>query len=94
MYKVTVKADYRWNDAQVGGKVFSKKAIVEIAEADMTEEILNSPLLEVVEVNDAKSSKEVVREQEPQAETQKTEGNGQKEGAVLEGVKTSRRGKG
>ena len=62
MYKVTVKPDYRWNDAQVAGRIFSKRAVIEIGEAAMNDEIRNSPLLDVVEVKDAKEKVKAVTE--------------------------------
>lgn len=51
MWRVTVKPDYRWNDCQVGGLVFSKKAVRELA--SVTAEILNSPILTVEEIKPA-----------------------------------------
>ena len=47
VYKVTVKDDYRWPTAQVNARVFSKRQPVEIGEAAMTAEILNSELLDI-----------------------------------------------
>lgn len=48
MYRVSVKPDYRWNDCQIGGLLFSKKEARELA--SVTPEILNSPLLVVEEI--------------------------------------------
>jgi len=50
MYRVCVNSDYRWAMATVGGRHFTKHAAVEIQESDMTEEIRQSPILDVVEI--------------------------------------------
>lgn len=50
MYRIKVKAGYRWSQARVAGRAFSKFEVVELHEVDMSEEIHNSPLLEVEEV--------------------------------------------
>lgn len=52
IYQVTVKQDYRWSDCQVAGRTFSKRAVTNVAEADLTDEIRNSPLLDVTEAGD------------------------------------------
>lgn len=49
-YRVTVKDDYRWSDAQVGGRVFSKAETATLTAEQMTDEILKSSLLSVVVV--------------------------------------------
>jgi len=50
-YRITVKPDYRWSNVRVSGRDFSKANVEVLNEAEVNEEILNSPLLtvEVVE---------------------------------------------
>lgn len=63
IYKVTVNPDYRWNDCQVAGRIFSKKTVVEIGGAAMNDEIRNSPLLQIEEIE---ADKPVVAEIKPE----------------------------
>jgi hypothetical protein len=48
MFLVRVKPDFRWAEAYVGGRCFTKQP-VGVQEGNLTEEMRNSPLLEVVE---------------------------------------------
>jgi hypothetical protein len=54
IYLVTVAADYRWSTVNVGGRSFSKSGVTEVREGDLTDEIRQSPLLKVVEVDPPK----------------------------------------
>ena len=58
-YAVTVKEDYRWSTANVGGRPFSKLGETELTVDDMTDEILNSPILAVVEVEEPEAAAEI-----------------------------------
>jgi len=49
MYNVSVKENYRWTNAKVGGIRFTKK-VSEIGDSRMSDEIKKSPLLTVVKV--------------------------------------------
>lgn len=55
MYRVTVKPDYRWTDCQIAGRIFSKNAVVEIADADLSEEIKTADILQIEQVKEAVS---------------------------------------
>jgi hypothetical protein len=47
---VKVKDDYRWSNAQVAGRQFSKRQVTEIGETAMIDEIRDSEFLVVEEV--------------------------------------------
>jgi hypothetical protein len=49
IFHVTVHPDNRWNMVTVDGRHFSKTTVAEIQEGDLTDEIRNSPLLQVTE---------------------------------------------
>lgn len=67
MYRVRLREDYRWPTAIVNGREFTKIPI-ELQEVDMTEEIHNSPLLVVEEIDnevvEATEAAQVLAEQE------------------------------
>lgn len=46
-YLVTVRADYPWQTARVGGIVFHQQSPVQLTDAELTGEIRTSPLLDV-----------------------------------------------
>lgn len=48
-YEVKVRPEYRWSIVQVGGKIFSKVTATPVSQAAMTDEIMHSALLEVLE---------------------------------------------
>lgn len=50
MYSVKVKPDYRHSTATVGGRMFRKSGTVVVVDSDMTDEIKNSPILDVKRV--------------------------------------------
>lgn len=67
MYRVRLREDYRWPTATINGREFTKIPI-ELQETDVTEEIRNSPLLVVEEVDsevvEATEAAQVLAEQE------------------------------
>lgn len=46
-YEVKVREDYRWSTARVGGMLFSKRAATPVSLAAMTNEIMDSALLDI-----------------------------------------------
>ena len=51
-YRVRLDPEYRWATVQVNAREFTKSPVV-LQEAELTEEIANSPLLVVEEMEDA-----------------------------------------
>ena len=47
MYKILVRADYPWDVAQVAGRRFHKREAVTLHANELTDEIKNSPLLDI-----------------------------------------------
>lgn len=55
IYKITVHQGYRWSDAQISGRTFSKRAVTEVSEHGINEEIKraaegDNPILVIEEV--------------------------------------------
>lgn len=68
-YRVKVKDDWRWGGARVSGRNFAKSGHVEVSETEMMQEILDSPLLVVEEVEpEVEPEVEAVVEVEAEAE--------------------------
>lgn len=55
VYQIKVNSDYRWNDAQVAGRIFSKRTTVTLTQDQITDEILRSDILDITVVDDAES---------------------------------------
>lgn len=47
MYKILVRADYPWDVAQVAGRRFHKRVVTALHANELTDEIKNSPLLDI-----------------------------------------------
>ena len=60
MYEVRVKDEWQHSTAQVAGRIFSKAGVEYIHEHEMTDEIRNSPVLDVVDL-EAKKKKAAAR---------------------------------
>lgn len=71
-YRITVEPSYRWNNVRVAGRDFSKSSVSTLNEAEVTDEILGSPLL-VVEV--AEPDKPKAKPRSRQKAKAKEEGN-------------------
>ena len=56
-YRVRLRENWRWGTVQVAGREFTK-AGVELQEAELTEEIRNSPLLEITRISGQDGSEE------------------------------------
>jgi pyruvate/2-oxoglutarate dehydrogenase complex dihydrolipoamide acyltransferase (E2) component len=84
IYQVTVKQDYRWKSARISGRVFFQSRPIAVPEARMNDEILNSPILDVVG-----SEAELVEETEQPGETEIDASAGAVELAQAEGVDLS-----
>lgn len=52
MWKCQVKQDYRFPTARIAGRPFVKTEAVHLNEAQITDEIINSPVLDVEEYDD------------------------------------------
>ena len=87
MYLVKVKDTYRWPQAQVGGQIFTKTPVELGAVSD---EILNSSLLEVVEVDDEPEEEEEAVDDEPEKEVEVDATKGAAELAKKNGIALGR----
>jgi len=73
-YRITVKPDCRWNNVRVAGRDFSKSGVETLNEAEVTDEILNSPLLVVDEVVEPEPEPEPEPKPKPKRRKAKEEG--------------------
>jgi hypothetical protein len=74
IYRIAVKSDYRWNRVRVSGREFCKEP-VELAENIINDEILNSPLLDVTEIEPPKPPRKRAGPPEPSDSSDEEVGN-------------------